>query len=75
MEDKAWTPDDILQWIFKNAHQVTPWVLPTGSKSFALSNNMQEGPTLILFTPRNPLHFSSDYYNMVRIVIGSYKIF
>uniref|UniRef100_A0A6P7GQ71 Thioredoxin domain-containing protein 11-like isoform X2 n=1 Tax=Diabrotica virgifera virgifera TaxID=50390 RepID=A0A6P7GQ71_DIAVI len=60
-----WTSEEILKWLFKNVHQITSWALPSGSKSTTLSNSMQNGSVLILFTPRNPLHNNIDYYNMV----------
>ncbi|KAG5891308.1 hypothetical protein JTB14_002869 [Gonioctena quinquepunctata] len=62
--DEPWLPNKILQWIIKNVRQVTSWVLPSGSKSMTLSSSMQNRPTLILFTPRNPLRVRVDYYHM-----------
>ncbi|CAH1956000.1 unnamed protein product [Acanthoscelides obtectus] len=70
--EKAWSPDEILQWIFKNTHQITTWVTPSGSKSVTLYNNMNNHPTLLLFTPKNPLHHSNDYYNMLQDVSQEY---
>lgn len=34
-------------------------------KSLSLSGLLQPGPTLILFTPKNPLLQQTDYYDMV----------
>ncbi|KAJ8979979.1 hypothetical protein NQ317_013728 [Molorchus minor] len=64
--DHEWGPDEILQWVFENLHKVTSWVAPTGSKSTLLSKSLQPGPALILFTPNNPLHLHTDYYNMLQ---------
>lgn len=67
-----WTPDSILRWLFESTHQVTSWVLPSGSKSIALSSSMHNGPVLILFTPKNPLHSNNDYYNMLQEIAHEY---
>ncbi|KAJ8943292.1 hypothetical protein NQ318_017310 [Aromia moschata] len=66
LEEKEWRPDEILQWIFQNVHQVTSWVAPSWTKSYVLSRSLQPGPTLILFTPKNPLQTHMDYYNMLQ---------
>ncbi|GJQ80005.1 hypothetical protein Trydic_g9478 [Trypoxylus dichotomus] len=63
--DEIWTVDHLLNWIHKNSIQVTIWASPTGTKSQQLSNYIQPGPALILFTPRNPLFNSIDYYDML----------
>ncbi|CAG9856574.1 unnamed protein product [Phyllotreta striolata] len=70
--DKPWLPDEILQWIIKHTHQVTSWVLPSGTKSMVLSNTIQNGASLILFTPRNPLHINIDYYNLLQEIAQEY---
>nr|CAI5852904.1 unnamed protein product [Callosobruchus analis] len=70
--ERAWAPDKILQWIFRNTHQITTWVSPSGSKSLALYNSMNNHPTLLLFTPKNPLHHSTDIYNMLQAVSQEY---
>ncbi|XP_050498800.1 thioredoxin domain-containing protein 11 isoform X4 [Diabrotica virgifera virgifera] len=67
-----WTSEEILKWLFKNVHQITSWALPSGSKSTTLSNSMQNGSVLILFTPRNPLHNNIDYYNMLQEIGQEY---
>ncbi|KAJ8922905.1 hypothetical protein NQ315_001447 [Exocentrus adspersus] len=72
IEEKEWRPDDILQWLFKSFHQVTAWVAPIGSKSVMLSNAIQEGPSLILFTPKNPLQSVTDYYKMLQGIARKY---
>lgn len=61
-----WKVDALLNWIPKKLLQITIWASPTGAKSQQLSNLMRSGPALILFTPRNPLYDSIDYYDMVR---------
>ncbi|EFA08737.2 thioredoxin domain-containing protein 11 [Tribolium castaneum] len=60
------TTESLTSWILKNSHQITSWVSPTGMKSLSLSNFMQPGPTLILFTPRNPLLQQTDHFDMLR---------
>lgn len=75
--DKPWAADEILQWIYKNMHQVSSWVLPNAVKSISLSKSIDEEPVLILFTPRNPLQPISDYYSLVsktHIVFESIKL-
>lgn len=74
INDRPWLPDEILQWIIKHTHQITCWVLPSGTKSSALSNNMQNAASLILFTPKNPLHTNSDYYSLLQEVAQEYFI-
>ncbi|CAH0563678.1 unnamed protein product [Brassicogethes aeneus] len=68
-----WTSDDILHWIIVNIDHVSQWVSPSGSKSTLLSNILPKNPTLILFTPRNPLHFSNDYYDMMQLISREYN--
>lgn len=72
VQEKGWRPDEILQWLFKSFHQVTAWVAPVGSKSLILSNSIQEGPSLILFTPKNPLQVITDYYKMLQEIAHKY---
>ncbi|KAK9708828.1 Thioredoxin [Popillia japonica] len=64
----TWRVDSLLNWVHKNIVQVTVWASPTGSKSQQLANYIQPGPALILFTPRNPLFDSVDYYDMLHEV-------
>lgn len=63
--DNPWKTGPLLNWILKTIHQVTSWVSPVGTKSQQLSLYVQPGPTLVLFTPRNPLASSVDYYDLV----------
>ncbi|XP_063903866.1 uncharacterized protein LOC135123281 isoform X2 [Zophobas morio] len=70
--DGEWSPDSIAQWIVMNSHHLTGWVTPTGMKSVTLATFMQPGPTLILFTPKNPLVRENDYYDMLREIAHEY---
>lgn len=60
-----WKPDLLVSWISDSIHQVSVWASLPGGKSLSLSNYIQPGPALILFTPRNPLYNQVDYYNAV----------
>ncbi|XP_044252727.1 thioredoxin domain-containing protein 11 [Tribolium madens] len=60
------TIESLTSWILKNSYQITNWAAPTGMKSLSLSNFMQPGPTLILFTPKNPLLQQIDHFDMLR---------
>lgn len=64
-----WRPEPIVSWITENLHQVSVWASPPGGKSQSLSNYLQPGPALILFTPRNPLYSNLDYYTVVSTVV------
>ncbi|KAF5283521.1 hypothetical protein FQA39_LY17336 [Lamprigera yunnana] len=66
--DDKWKSNELLNWILTHLHQINMWITPMGSKSMSMSSYIQPGPALILFTPRNPLHFSNDYYNMLHEV-------
>lgn len=63
--DEPFKTNNLLNWILHTIHQVTSWVSPLGTKSQQLSMYLQPGPTLILFTPRNPLANSVDYYDLL----------
>ncbi|RZC27651.1 thioredoxin domain-containing protein 11 [Asbolus verrucosus] len=70
--EDVWNPETLSSWIFKNLQQVAGWITPTGTKSLTLADFVQPGPTLILFTPKNPLLQDIDYYNMLREVAYEY---
>jgi hypothetical protein len=70
--DGEWSPESLTAWILKNSQQVTSWVAPTGMKSLTLASFVQPGPTLILFTPKNPLFQRVDYYDMLKEVTYEY---
>lgn len=61
-------------WIYKNMHQVSSWVLPNAIKSMALSRSIDDEPSLILFTPRNPMQTTSDFYSLVTISYFIYSL-
>lgn len=63
-----WKSTSLLTWIISNLHQVSAWITPLGSKSLTLSAFLHPGPALILFTPRNPLNFFVDYYDLLHEV-------
>ncbi|KAF5280834.1 hypothetical protein FQR65_LT14941 [Abscondita terminalis] len=70
--NEEWKSSSLLTWILSSLHQVSMWVSPTGSKSLSLSSHLQPGPTLILFTPRNPLTVFVDYYALLHEVALEY---
>lgn len=59
--DNVFRTRSMTHWLSNHMHQVTMWLAPSGSKSQHLSSFMQ-GPTMILFTPQNPLMNQMDYY-------------
>ncbi|CAG9773732.1 unnamed protein product [Ceutorhynchus assimilis] len=73
LEEGGWKVDTILQWIIKTSESPSSWVMPTGSKSLVLAEALQPGPTLILFTPKNPLRAHTDYYMMLQEIAQEYK--
>ncbi|KAL1494146.1 hypothetical protein ABEB36_009791 [Hypothenemus hampei] len=73
VELNNWKIEPILQWIIKNSESPSSWVTPAGSKSLVLSDLLQPGPFLILFTPRNPYHTANDYYMMLQEIAQEYR--
>lgn len=72
LNQSDWKVDVIMQWILKNIYTTSSWTLPSGSKSLVLSNFLQPGPSLILFTPMNPFYGFSDYYMMLQEISQEY---
>lgn len=70
--DSRWKVDDMEKWIFNSLEQIVAWVSPVGSKSTVLFSYIQGGPTMVLFTPKNPLVQAVDYYQMYRQVATKY---
>ncbi|XP_060521749.1 thioredoxin domain-containing protein 11 [Cylas formicarius] len=68
-----WQPETIIQFVLNQLEQSSSWIFPTNTKSKMLSNQLQSGPAMVMFTPNNPLHGSSDYYDMLREVAQEYK--
>lgn len=64
--DADYTDESLVKWISKTRKQVVQWIYPPKVKSLVLSPHITGGPTLILFTPRNPLLRVNPMYNMVR---------
>ena len=67
-EDSEWTSENILNWIISSTHQPALWLQPPGVKALTFAPYLKEGPVLILFTPRNPLHSENYYYNLMKEV-------
>lgn len=44
--------DKVVSWIYENLHLTVRWLSPSGVKSLALSQVVQNASTLILFAPR-----------------------
>ncbi|XP_014234025.1 thioredoxin domain-containing protein 11 [Trichogramma pretiosum] len=65
-DTSKWTSDNINNWISSSLHRVVTWIQPPGSKSLTFAPYLWDGPVLFLFTPRNPLHFDNDNYNLLR---------
>ncbi|XP_017782736.1 PREDICTED: thioredoxin domain-containing protein 11 [Nicrophorus vespilloides] len=63
----------IVKWVTKNVAQALSWLSPVGVKSNQLASQIA-GPTLILFTPYNPLFPSNDLYSLLKIIAIEYKM-
>ncbi|CAB3387650.1 Hypothetical predicted protein [Cloeon dipterum] len=61
-----WQSDSLVKWVFSNIHQVAVWVTLPGSKSMSLAPYVEEGPALVMFTPRNPFFATSPYFDLLR---------
>lgn len=59
--------ENVSSWIVKKLKKISSWLTPSGTKSLSLAGLLQPGPTLILFTPKNPLLEQIDNFNMVSI--------
>ncbi|XP_058796273.1 thioredoxin domain-containing protein 11 [Phymastichus coffea] len=70
--DRAWNAENIAGWISSVVHRVVTWLQPPGSKSSTLASYLWDGPVLFLFTPRNPLHFENENYNLLKEVALQY---
>lgn len=65
--NNSWTPQDLISWINKHLHVVSMWLSPPGSsKSNTIAPYLQQGPVLMLFSPRPLYDDSSDAYMMLR---------
>ncbi|XP_049854183.1 thioredoxin domain-containing protein 11 isoform X2 [Schistocerca gregaria] len=64
--DAEFSSEMLMKWILDNIHQVSVWLSPPGVKSLTLSPFVEDGPVLILFTPRNPLQPHNYYYDLLR---------
>ncbi|KAJ8965120.1 hypothetical protein NQ314_004345 [Rhamnusium bicolor] len=52
--DRNWRPDEILQWIYESFHQVTTWIMPSGSKASSCRTAYKMG--LPLFCSHQRIH-------------------
>lgn len=71
--DIEYTDESLVKWIWNKIHQIVLWISPPGVKSRILSPYVTSGPTLVLFTPRNPLQGVNPVYSLVSNLI--FKIF
>jgi hypothetical protein len=55
----------MVKWIFGSIHQVAVWVTLPGTKSMSLAPYIEEGPALLMFTPRNPFFDNTPYFELV----------
>ncbi|XP_015608172.1 thioredoxin domain-containing protein 11 isoform X2 [Cephus cinctus] len=68
IERNRWSSENLLNWISSALVQAPLWLQPPGSKSVTLAPYLRDGPALILFTPRNPLHLQNYNYNLIKEV-------
>ncbi|XP_053673811.1 uncharacterized protein LOC128724072 [Anopheles nili] len=63
----SWSPHELISWIYKQLHVVSMWIAPPGNvKSKTIDPFFQQGPVLMLFTPRPLYDDGSDAYMMLR---------
>lgn len=65
--DAEYTDESLVKWIWHKIHQIVMWISPPGVKARTLSPYVTSGPTLVLFTPRNPLQGINPMYSLVSI--------
>ncbi|XP_059482352.1 thioredoxin domain-containing protein 11 [Neocloeon triangulifer] len=61
-----WLSENLVKWVSSNIHQAAVWVTLPGSKSMTLAPYVEEGPALLMFTPRNPFFSTTPYFNLLR---------
>uniref|UniRef100_A0A182JDZ8 Uncharacterized protein n=1 Tax=Anopheles atroparvus TaxID=41427 RepID=A0A182JDZ8_ANOAO len=65
--NSSWKPQEMIAWINKHLHVASMWLAPPGAtKSNTLAPYLQQGPALVLFSPRPLYDDSSDAYMMLR---------
>ncbi|XP_058120089.1 uncharacterized protein LOC131286458 [Anopheles ziemanni] len=65
--NSSWTPQELIAWINKHLHVASMWLAPPGAtKSTTIAPYLQQGPVLMLFSPRPLYDDSSDAYMMLR---------
>ncbi|KAG8236018.1 hypothetical protein J437_LFUL015969, partial [Ladona fulva] len=69
---KTFSADAVIEWVDKRIHTVAIWVSPPGVKSNTLSQFVDKGPVLFLFTPRNPFWEENLTFNMLREIALEY---
>lgn len=64
------SPQSILSWVYSRAAKARTlkWLNPSGVKSKALADYIQDSPTLILFTPRSFILGISPYFDLVKLL-------
>ncbi|XP_018323145.1 thioredoxin domain-containing protein 11 isoform X2 [Agrilus planipennis] len=72
-DESPWTPDSILNWITDTFQVNTMWLVPPKIKTNTLSFTLENSPSLFLFTPRNPMKQSNDFYNLLHEVALEYN--
>ncbi|KAL0278669.1 UNVERIFIED_CONTAM: hypothetical protein PYX00_000422 [Menopon gallinae] len=70
--DAHYSDESLVKWIWTKIHQPVFWISPPGVKSQMLSRFLSNGPTLIVFTPRNPLFKMHAIYSMLKGVALRY---
>ena len=61
-------PDIIAKWVFESSNKspsLAQWLTPSGVKSNVISNVLDQGSTLILFTPRSLILGISPFFETV----------
>lgn len=69
---QKWNASLILPWVLSNFRQPVEWVIPRWTKSYTFERITTENPTLIMFTPLNPLFEQIPMYALFREIAIEY---
>ncbi|KAL4240189.1 Thioredoxin domain-containing protein 11 [Mactra antiquata] len=68
------TSKNMTTWILHYKQKnLSPWLVPPGIKSLTLSVPLQQGPSVLVFGPSNPLVHFNPYQNMARVASLAYR--
>uniref|UniRef100_A0A3P9MSI0 Thioredoxin domain containing 11 n=1 Tax=Poecilia reticulata TaxID=8081 RepID=A0A3P9MSI0_POERE len=56
------TSEAVCKWVFEHYETVVQWLVPPGTKSRLLEDELTKGPALLLFMPHDPLQVAEHSY-------------